>query len=150
MKRRIVVAVVLAVLMAASAHAQTTDFLELVKTGTPQSVRAAIGKGADVKARNNVGATPLVFAVWYNQNPEVITTLLGAGADVEAQDVVGKTVLMYAAQFNQNPEVITTLLKAGAEAKAKDKRGLTAFDYAQGNADLKGTDAYWKLSEAQY
>jgi predicted oxidoreductase len=43
-----VVAVVLAVLLAASAYAQTTDFFELVSSGTPQTVQAAIDKGANV------------------------------------------------------------------------------------------------------
>jgi ankyrin repeat protein len=58
--------------------------------------------------------------------------------------------LMYAAGNNQNPEVITTLLKAGADGKAKSTDGKTAFDYAQANEKLKGTDAYWKLTEALY
>ena len=52
MKKRIVVAVVLAVLLAASAaYAQTKDFFELVKTGTPQDVQKAISNGADVNTR---------------------------------------------------------------------------------------------------
>jgi hypothetical protein len=52
MKKRIVV-VVLAVLIAASAYGQTTGLFELVKTGTPQDVQAAISKGADVNALKN-------------------------------------------------------------------------------------------------
>jgi hypothetical protein len=34
------------------------------------------------------------------------------------------------------------------DAKAKDGRGKTAFDYAQGRAKLKDTDAYRQLQEA--
>jgi ankyrin repeat protein len=71
-----------------------------------------------------------------------------AGADLKAQNKYGRTVLMVAARYNQSPEVIATLLKAGADAKAKDSVGKTAFDYAQGNAKLKGTDALKKLEEA--
>ena len=92
-----------------SAYAQTTDFFELVKTGTPQDVQTAIGNGADINPRN---------------------------------EYYGETPLIYAAQYNPNPAVITTLLKAGADAKAKDNIGQTAFDWAQGDATLKGTDAY--------
>ena len=150
MKKRIVVAAVLAVLMAASAYAQTKDFFELAKTGTPQQVQAAIDKGADVKAQDKSGRTALIWAATNNQNPEVITTLLKAGADLNAQNKYGRTALMYATGNNPNPEVIATLLKAGADAKAKDSKGKTAYDYAQDNEKLKGTDAYWKLNEAQY
>ena len=39
---------------------------------------------------------------------------------------------MYASKKTRTPEVIMILLKAGADEK------------------LKGTDAYWKLHEAQY
>jgi len=162
----------------------TRDFFELVMTGTPQSVQAAIRKGADVNAVDKDGMTPLMWAAYNNRNPEVITTLLKAGADINATVSAGGTALMWAAQSNQNPEVITTLLKAGADinarnqsgltalmyaahknenpemiiallkagadAKAKDSAGRTAFDHAQDNEKLKGTDTYWKLSEARY
>ena len=127
---------------------RTTDFFELVETGTPIQVQEAIKAGADLKAQAKYGRTPLMAAARYNQNPKVITVLLAAGADVNALNIFGGTPLMYAAEYNQNPEVITTLLKAGADAKAKDNAGKTAFDYAQANAKLKGSDAYRKLNEA--
>ena len=150
MKKRIVVAAVLAVLMAASAYAQTKDFFELAKTGTPQQVQAAIDKGADVKAQDKSGRTALIWAATNNQNPEVITTLLKAGADIKAQDKDGRTGLMWAARYNKvNPEVfIMALLNVGADAKAKDKAGKTALDYAKDNENLQGTDALKKLEEA--
>jgi len=108
------------------------DFFELVKTGTLQDIKAAIGKGVDINAWDKDGRTPLMEAVWHNQNPEVVTTLLRAGAKIEAQSKSGATALLYAAEYNQNPEVITTLLKAGADIKA-NKDGFTtlmgAVDY---------------------
>ena len=85
-----------------------------------------------------------------NPNPKVITTLVKAGLDVNAQDDLGETALMQAAGGNDNPQVVMTLLKAGADGKAKSNNGKTAFDYAQDNEKLKGTNAYWKLNEAQY
>ena len=129
---------------------RTTDFFELVETGTPIQVQEAIKVGADIKARETDGRTPLLFAAETNQNPEVIATLLKAGADIKAQDKQGETALMWAARYNQNPLVITVLLKAGADAKAKDGAGKTAFDYAQNNMNLQNTDAYSKLNKAQY
>jgi hypothetical protein len=59
-KRRILIVVALTFLFAvASTYAQATDFLELVKTGTPQSVQAAINQGADVNAQDKTGWTAL-------------------------------------------------------------------------------------------
>jgi ankyrin repeat protein len=127
---------------------RTTDFFELVETGTPIQVQEAIKAGADLKAQANYGRTPLMAAARYNQNPKVITVLLAAGADVNALNIFGGTPLMYAAEYNPNPDVITTLLRAGADAKAKDNAGKTAFDYAKGNEKRKGTDAYRQLQRA--
>jgi len=121
-----------------------------VKTGTLQSIQAAIDQGADLNARDDHGWTALMCAVQSNQNPETIPPLLKAGADINAHDKDGMILLMVAAWNNENPEVIITLLKAGADAKAKNKWGKTAFDLALSNEKVKGTDAYWKLNEAQY
>lgn len=150
-----VLAVVLAVLMAASAYAQTTNFFELARTGTPQDVHAAIDKGANVNGMSSYGMAPLGLAASYNKNPEVITTLLKAGADLEARDKNGKTVLMYAATFN-NPDMIAVLLKAGADVNARNTKrdGRTALMFAaehdpnpevisvllKGGADAKAKD----------
>jgi|SRR5208337_1285414 len=127
MKKRIVVAGVLAVLLVTAAYAQTgdvrsslPDFFKLAQTGTPKDVQAALRKGAQVNA-----VLPRSYAQY-----------------------MGKTPLMFAAQYNQDPEVIATLLKAGADAKAKDSEGKTAVDYAQDNDALIGTDAYRQLQEA--
>jgi ankyrin repeat protein len=129
-KKRIVVAALLAVLLAASAYAQTTDFFILVETGTPQDVQAAISKGADVNARvgTREETTPLIAAAAYNKDPEVISILLKAGADIDARDLhYGATALIWAANNNQNPEIIATLLKAGADIEAHNKDGETAL-----------------------
>lgn len=136
------------VLTLASAHAQNSNFFELVKTGTPQDIQAAIDKGADVNAPGMGGMTPLMYAAQYNENSEVFDTLLIAGADVKAKATAGATALILAARHNQNPEVITSLLNAGAEVRAKDDTGRVAFDYAQNNGKLKDTDAFRQLKEA--
>ena len=71
--------------------------LSLRRTGTPQSVQAAINQGADVNAMNKDGMTPLMAAAFGNSNSDVITTLVKAGAYVDARDEDGETALMYAA-----------------------------------------------------
>lgn len=154
MKKRIVVGVVLAFVLVlisscAPTTAQTKKLFDLLESGTPQDVQAAISKGADVKAHDSYyGATPLMGAISYDQKPEVIATLLKAGSDVNAQDNEGRTPLMDAALYNHHPEVITMLLAAGADAKAKSHEGKTAFNYAQDTFQLKGTDAFKQLEEA--
>ena len=130
--KKLLVLVVLIMATGGATNAQTTDFFELVKTGTPKSVQAAISNGADIKARDKHGWTPLMWAAGHNPNPEVITTLLKAGADINARDKDGLTPLMWAAYYNPIPEVITTLLKAGADSKARDKNDLTPLMCAAG------------------
>ena len=118
MKERIFVAVVAFLFVLFSTYAQTTDFFELVKTGTPQSVEDAINKGANIKARDSMGRSPLLVAASNNPNPEVITILLKAGEDVNGLDREGNNCLVWAAR--NNLEVITTLLKAGADVETRD------------------------------
>ena len=133
MKKRIVLVVAIAALMATSVYAQTTDFFELVRTGTPQDVQAAIEKGADVNAYAS-GMTPLIIAARLNKDPEVITSLLKAGATLEAKDLqYGATALIWASHDNSNVEMIATLLKAGADVKARAFHDRTALMWAAAN-----------------
>ena len=143
MKKRIVVALLFRFsLPCLRRMSRRRTFLELVETGTPQQIQAAIDRGEDVNARDKLlGWTALMYAARFNKNPEVITTLLKAGADVNAKDTDGWTALMWAAWKSQDLRVITTLLKAGADGKAESNEGKTAFDYAQDNESLQGTDA---------
>ncbi len=132
MRRRILVAVLLALFIAASACAQTKDFINLVVRGTPQDVQASLDKGADVNARDPKGLTPLLTAAAYNTNPEVVAVLVEAGADTEARDSIhGSNALMWAARLNQNPDVVTALLNAGANLNAQSTlAGKTALEWA--------------------
>ncbi len=130
MKKRIVVAVILGLLAAASALAQKS-LVAVAMFGTPQDVQAALEKGADVSERGFHGMTPLIAAAAFNQNPEVILLLLKAGADIEARDSeYGSTALVWAAFSNQNQEATSTLLKAGADVNARTKDGGTPLTAA--------------------
>jgi ankyrin repeat protein len=100
------------VLALASASAQDSGFFRLAESGTPRSVQAAIDKGADVKARNNAGTTPLMAAAMHNPDPEVVKLLLAAKADVAARDKYGSTPLMYAALNDKSTEPVSLLIKA--------------------------------------
>ena len=107
------------------------SLFDLVKTGTPEQVQAAIRAGAKLDDRDTIGMTPLMRAAQYNENPAVITTLLNAGAKLDDRDEDGVTPLILAASFNKNPEVITTLLNAGAKLDDRDELfGRTALMWA--------------------
>jgi uncharacterized protein len=110
--------------------ALSPDFLERVKYATLQETQAAIDSGADMEARNDDGATPLMIASAYNQDPAVVAALIKAGADVNASDKHGFTPLMWAAARNPKPVMITTLLGAGASLDARDEDGASPLKWA--------------------
>lgn len=119
--------VALVVTACVSTPTQPTSFFDLVKTGTPRQIQAAIAQSVDVNALNQYGLTPLMIAAAYNKNPTVVSMLLKAGADLEARDQYGNTALMGAATLQQNPQVIAALLDAGAHLEARDTLfGMTA------------------------
>lgn len=116
----------------------------------PEVIIALLKAGADINAKGSLGRTALMIAAESKQNSKVIVTLLKAGADVNARDSFGgMTAFMNAAIHNPNPLVTMALLEAEADAKLRGPGGKTAFDYAEEHGNLKGTDAYWKLKEAQ-
>ena len=84
--------------------------------------------GADINSRSRKLETPLMKAVYLEQNEEIIRFLLENGADVNAQDAEGKTALMKAALYGQENHV-RRLLDAGADPLIKSKSGKTAKDF---------------------
>jgi ankyrin repeat protein len=72
------------------------DFFEMCKTGHLEEILSKIREGIDVNIRDENGWTPLMYAAWYNQNPEVVKILLEAGADAKLVDDFGKKAIDYA------------------------------------------------------
>ena len=102
--------------------------------------------GADVNARNQVGTTPLMYAMLQNKLflPKL---LIAGGADVNATDQWGRTALMVAA-FEGKTKFIKLLIKAGADVGMKDQFGKTALDYAS-DANQSGVVKLLKAAEAK-
>ncbi len=113
------------------------------------SILLKAGAKANVREKD-FGFTPLHLATAVNTDPEVIIALVQAGANVNARAEDGITPLHLAAYYNQNPDVIMTLLKIGADGLALDSTLNTPFALAKENKAIKGTEAYWALSDAQY
>ncbi len=147
---------VITMLLKAGAHinaqnisGETPLMLAASRNQNPEVIMTLIKSGANIEERNLYGATALMYAAANNTNAAAIGALLAAGADVNAQDEnLGLTPLMYAAKSNPNPQVILALLNAGADARARDGAGKTAFDYAQNNAQARGSAGYRQLQEA--
>jgi len=72
-----------------------------------------LGKGADVNAENNGGATPLHIAV-YNAHKDVAELLIVKGADINAKDKDGTTPLRIA-KGEGNKEIVELLHKHGVK-----------------------------------
>ena len=103
---------------------------EFFKTATPVRVRACLAAGADLKARDENGLTPLHWAARSTKTPAVLTTLVAAGADLTARDKFSLTPLHWAARSTTTPAVITALVAAGADLTVRDKNGWTPLHWA--------------------
>ena len=94
-----------------------------------EGARRLIAAGANVRAADRYGVTPLVLAA-RNGNAAMIGMLLAAGADVNTTLPGGETVLMTAARTGR-VEAVRVLLKAGARVDAAEpRRGQTALIWA--------------------
>ena len=104
-----------------------------------QMADVLIRNGANVKAANRYGVTPLSLAC-ENGNAAIIQRLLKAGADPNTV-LGGETVLMTAARTG-NVDAVTVLLAQGADVQVKENwRGQTALMWAaaEGHAALAQT-----------
>ena len=110
---------------------------------TPEAITTVVGllidRKADVRARNNVGTTPLLIAAWRG-TPETIDRLVAAGANVNEANApaAGASSPLHAAALNGKAENVAALLRHKADVSAKDAKGQTPLDLAQraGHADV--------------
>ena len=94
------------------------------KTATP-----AEAQEINVRAKDQDGNTPLHWAAYNNENPNIILAL--EAGDIQAKNKDGTTPLHWAAYNNENPDIITVLIQeAGANIFAIDKDGRTPLHLA--------------------
>src|ERR1051325_4628580 len=89
----------------------------------------SIAGGANVRAANREGVTPLAMACLAGNLP-IVERLLKAGADPKERGPNGETMLMFAAR-NGNVALITRLVAARVDVNAREElRGTTALMWA--------------------
>ena len=98
------------------------------ETATEADVQAELDAGADARARDDYGNTPLNWAAQLS-TPATIQALLAAGADLMARNKDGRTPLHRAAK-SDTPANIQALLDAGADVMARKKDGRTPLHSA--------------------
>jgi uncharacterized protein len=108
----------------------TTALHWAVRQDSLEMVNLLIGAGANVKAANRFGVTPLSLAC-INGNAATIEALLKAGVDVNAVlSELGETPLMMAARTG-NSDAVNILLGHGADVNARENStGQTALMWA--------------------
>lgn len=94
-----------------------------------------IAHGADVHAKNRLGASPLHYAADTNHwNPaaqaETITCLISAGADPNAPNRLGVTPLHRAVR-TRSSAAVKALLDGGADPRKKNGKGSTPLQLAK-------------------
>ena len=92
-------------------------------------VEQLIAAGADVKTKNDYGASPMSEAAVVG-NPQVIRKLLASGADAESANIDGQTALMVIARTS-NVEAAKLLIGRRANVNAVEQwRGQTPLMWA--------------------
>src|SRR5947209_9715880 len=98
-----------------AAHVAGQALLQATETGDVVQMETLLAQGADVKARNAHGWTPLHVAA-AGGDPTVVALLLRHGADVHAQSHIGTTPLDNATLRGSRKAVIDLLVAHGAQS----------------------------------
>ncbi len=128
-------------LYAALVAAEKWDKIRAIyQSFTPADMQAMIDSGADVKASNESGWTPLHSATAANAR-DAVEPLLRHGADVHAKNQFAETPLHLAGYDANTRDVAELLLRHGADVNARAEYGLTplhnaAFANARDTAEL--------------
>lgn len=132
---------------AATDERGNTPLIHAASVGNAEAVRVLIAAGANAKAANSLGVTPLLTGA---ADPVKAKLLVAAGADVNATAAgTGRTPLIVAANVNGNSATVKMLIDRGAEIGKADKSGMNALNAAASAGDFesvrlliaKGADA---------
>ena len=103
------------------------------RDGNVTMLKIILDAGADINARNKIGATPAMLAA-SRGHLEVLDLLLEYGADMDAVDDDGWNTLNHACENRQIP-CIPGLLALGQSWSHRDRCGITVMGHAVRNID---------------
>jgi quinoprotein dehydrogenase-associated probable ABC transporter substrate-binding protein len=115
---------------------------QAVMASAASRIRFLAAHGANLNARNSMGATPLISAASVRDS-ETVKLLLELGANANVRNGAGLTPLMEAAYRDHVPSV-EALLQHGASLTMKDPRGLTPLCIALDNRSFLAATALLK------
>ena len=118
------------------------EFIELCRTGSAEEITKAVNAGANIKAENSKGQTPLMIAA-QNNTPEIISLLLDLGSDINHVDSMGNTALTLSF-MSEHEENMNMLIDYGADADIQNNAGYNALMMS---AKTKSIDTVMKLLE---
>ncbi|PNP80118.1 hypothetical protein FNYG_06542 [Fusarium nygamai] len=128
-------------------HIGEANLIRILKKGHIEMAKILLEKGANARAADNAGWTPLHMAS-ENGHVEITKLLLENGANARAADNAGWTPL-HRASHNGHIELARLLLEKGADAMAADNFGRIPLHMASKNGHVeivklllgKGADA---------
>lgn len=109
-------------------HVMDDSLARAVENGDELQVMEVLAKGADVRAADRYGGTPLHSAAWQGQKC-VVEALADAGADVNARDKYRRTPLHKAAA-NGMKEAAAVLIANGANPNVQDNDDWTPLHWS--------------------
>ena len=109
--------------LASAAPSSPTARFDAIRAGDSTAVKTQLKNGADLRARDESGDTPLMAAA-LNADVAVLELLLKAGTDVNATNQAGATALLRAATSEDKTRL---LVAKGADVKALSQTGNNAL-----------------------
>ncbi len=105
----------------------------VLRNGNTANLKQLLDSGADPNIRDDIGATPLMYAAAYG-SLEDLSALLDHGARINDTTKIGSTAIMWAAGDTAKLEL---LLQRGADSNSKTNGGFTVLATAaiRGNHD---------------
>ena len=125
-------------LLAAAPPPSANAIFQAIRAGDLTAVKTLLESGADLRARDESGDTPLMAAA-LNTDVAVLELLLKAGADVNATNQAGATPLLRAATFEDK---VRLLVAKGADVKVRSHTGNTTLILAARQAGNSPTVKY--------
>jgi ankyrin repeat protein len=100
-------------------------------SGCEDAARLLLKAGANIEARNQSGATPLMMAILL-KNEELVDILIAHKPQLDDTGYKGMTPLMWAANLNARG-IVQKLIDAGADGDIVSNKGFKAADFAENN-----------------